>query len=44
MLAPLAYDAVASALAFALAYNIATGRIWASGFMPEAHMRPVAML
>ena len=35
MWAPLAYDAFASALGFALAYNIVTGRIWASGFMPD---------
>jgi O-antigen biosynthesis protein WbqV len=33
--APLAYDALACAAAYALAYGIATGRLWAAGFMPE---------
>jgi O-antigen biosynthesis protein WbqV len=35
MLAPLAYDALASAAAFALAYNIASGQIWAIGGLPD---------
>ncbi len=35
MLAPLAYDAFASAAAFALAYNIASGQIWAIGGLPD---------
>lgn len=35
MWAPLAYDAFASALAFALAYNIVKGQTWAAGFMPD---------
>jgi O-antigen biosynthesis protein WbqV len=35
MLAPLAYDALASASAFALAYNIASGQIWAIGGLPD---------
>src|SRR6201996_548898 len=39
MLAPLAYDAVASAAAFALAYNIASGQIWAIGGLPD--LRPL---
>ena len=40
MWAPLVYDAFASAVAFALAYNIVTGQIWAAGFMPD--LRPLA--
>jgi FlaA1/EpsC-like NDP-sugar epimerase len=35
MLAPLLYDALAAALAFALAYNIASGQIWAVGATPD---------
>jgi O-antigen biosynthesis protein WbqV len=35
MLGPLAYDAVASAVAFALAYDIASGQIWAVGGLPD---------
>ena len=35
MLGPLAYDAAASAAAFALAYNIASGQIWAIGGLPD---------
>jgi O-antigen biosynthesis protein WbqV len=35
MLAPLAYDALASAAAFALAYNIASGQILAIGGLPD---------
>jgi FlaA1/EpsC-like NDP-sugar epimerase len=35
MLGPLAYDALASALAFALAYDIASGQIWAIGGLPD---------
>jgi O-antigen biosynthesis protein WbqV len=35
MLGPLAYDAIASAAAFALAYNIASGQIWAIGGLPD---------
>ena len=35
ILGPLAYDALASALAFALAYNIASGQIWAVGGLPD---------
>jgi len=35
MLAPLGYDALASAAAFALAYNIASGQIWAIGGLPD---------
>jgi O-antigen biosynthesis protein WbqV len=35
MLAPLAYDALASAAAFVLAYNIASGQIWAVGGLPD---------
>jgi O-antigen biosynthesis protein WbqV len=35
MLAPLAYDALASAAAFTLAYNIASGQIWAIGGLPD---------
>ena len=35
MLAPLAYDALASAAAFVLAYNIASGQIWAIGGLPD---------
>jgi FlaA1/EpsC-like NDP-sugar epimerase len=40
MWAPLAYDALACGLAFAAAYNIAAGRIWAAGSMPD--LRPLA--
>ncbi|MGZ3280238.1 MAG: polysaccharide biosynthesis protein [Caulobacteraceae bacterium] len=39
MLGPLAYDALASAAAFALAYNIASGQIWAIGGLPD--LRPL---
>lgn len=39
MLAPLLYDALASAAAFALAYNIASGQIWAVGALPD--LRPL---
>jgi O-antigen biosynthesis protein WbqV len=39
MLGPLAYDAAASAAAFALAYNIASGQIWAIGGLPD--LRPL---
>ncbi len=35
MLRPLVYDTAASALAFALAYNLAQGRIWESGHAPD---------
>jgi O-antigen biosynthesis protein WbqV len=35
MLGPLAYDAAASAAAFALAYNVASGQIWAIGGLPD---------
>jgi O-antigen biosynthesis protein WbqV len=35
MLAPLAYDAAAAAVAFALAYNIVTGQAWWSGRHPD---------
>lgn len=35
MLGPLGYDAFASAAAFALAYNIASGQIWAIGGLPD---------
>lgn len=40
MLGPLAYDAAASAAAFALAYNIASGQIWAAGGLPD--LQPLA--
>src|SRR3569833_2852828 len=35
MLAHLAYDALASAAGFGLAYSIASGLIWAAGGLPE---------
>ena len=37
MLGPLVYDAAAAAAAFALAYNIASGQVWASGAVPDLH-------
>ena len=40
MLGPLGYDALASAAAFVLAYNIASGQIWAIGGLPD--LRPMA--
>ena len=40
MLGPLAYDALASAAGFALAYNIASGQIWAIGGLPD--LEPLA--
>jgi O-antigen biosynthesis protein WbqV len=44
MLAPLAYDALASAVAFGLAYSIASGQIWAAGGLPDpAPMVPGAI-
>src|SRR5665213_2828221 len=44
MLAPLAYDALASAAAFGLAYSIASGQIWAAGGLPDpAPMAPGAL-
>ena len=44
MLAPLAYDALASAAAFALAYGIASGQIWVAGGLPDpAPMAPGAL-
>ena len=40
ILGPLAYDAIAAAAAFVLAYNIASGQIWAAGGLPD--LRPMA--
>ncbi len=37
MLGPLVYDAAAAAAAFAVAYNVAAGQIWASGKTPDLH-------
>ena len=44
MLGPLVYDAAAAAVAFALAYNIASGQIWAVGALPDpAPLAPGAL-
>ena len=39
MLAPQLYDAAASAMGFILAYNIASGQIWAAGATPD--LKPI---